>query len=319
LNAAENDFTRLQFGGATSLFPALQRVSASIAVVDATGGTSGSLLINTTSSAGYALDVNGTARVLISSSTVSPLSLRNNNTAGTVDVALYNSAGSAVGAFGYAGSTYSGTPLQDKVYFYASRDFIITPNGVTNYFRVNTSTGNILINTTTDSGYKLDVSGSTRVQGSAFIGPSEIRPFSSSITANPTGGNIAIIPNNVSNTLIDSTGAIFLRSSTVAITSNLFTLCSIQTVFSPTSGTGINNNLVIHPIISQSGGANGITRGLYINPTLTSAADWRAIEVTSGSVLFGTSGSGCPRTGAIGAGSASGSAVRSRHCRAGWK
>jgi len=33
-------------------------------------------------------------------------------------------------------------------------------------------------------------------------------------------------------------------------------------------------------------GANGITRGLYVNPTLTSAANFRAIETTSGSVLF---------------------------------
>jgi hypothetical protein len=156
------------------------------------------------------------------------------------------------------------------------------------------TTGNLILQnggTFTDAGYRLDVSGSTRVQGSAFIGPSEIRPFASSIAANPTGGNIAIIPNNVSNTLIDSTGAIFLRSSTVGITSNLFTLCSIQTVFSPTSGTGVNNNLVIHPIINQTGGANGITRGLYINPTLTSAADFRAIETTNGKVIFSGTGS----------------------------
>jgi hypothetical protein len=62
VDSSEADFNRLQFGGGTTSFPALQRVSASIAVVDATGGNSGSLLINTTSSAGYALDVNGTAR-----------------------------------------------------------------------------------------------------------------------------------------------------------------------------------------------------------------------------------------------------------------
>jgi hypothetical protein len=37
--------------------------------------------------------------------------------------------------------------------------------------------------------------------------------------------------------------------------------------------------------INQTGGANGITRGLYINPTLTSAADFRAIQTTAGKVI----------------------------------
>jgi hypothetical protein len=50
--------------------------------------------------------------------------------------------------------------------------------------------------------------------------------------------------------------------------------------------------LSITPTINQTGGANGITRGIYINPTLTSAPNWRAIEVTSGSVIFGSTGSG---------------------------
>ena len=192
VDSSEADFNRLQFGGGTTAFPALQRVSASIAIVDATGGTSGSLLIGTTSSAGYALDVNGTARV----------------------------------------------------------------------------------------------------QNISYIGPSQLRPFGSSIAVDPTGGNLAIIPSNTTNTLVDSTGAVFIRSNTIGTTANLYTLCSIQTVFSPTSGTGVNNNLVIHPIINQTGGANGITRGLYINPTLTAAADFRAIETTAGNVLFGASGTG---------------------------
>jgi hypothetical protein len=171
--------------------------------------------------------------------------------------------------------------------------------------RIVGSTGNVLIGTTTDAGYKLDVNGTARVQGTAYVGPNQIRPFSSSIAVDPTGGNIAIIPNNVSNTLIDSTGAIFLRSSTVAITSNLFNLCSIQTVFSPTSGTGVNNNLVIHPIINQTGGANGITRGLYVNPALTAAADFRAIETTAGNVLFGTGFTWNNTNGRLGIGTSS--------------
>lgn len=50
----------------------------------------------------------------------------------------------------------------------------------------------------------------------------------------------------------------------------------------PTSGTAIFNILPIVGTINQTGGANGITRGIYIAPTLTAAADYRAIEATTG-------------------------------------
>jgi hypothetical protein len=61
--------------------------------------------------------------------------------------------------------------------------------------------------------------------------------------------------------------------------------------FSPTSGTGVFNIFEYSGSINQTGGANGITRGLFINPTLTSASDWRAIEVTRGNnLLNSTSG-----------------------------
>lgn len=58
--------------------------------------------------------------------------------------------------------------------------------------------------------------------------------------------------------------------------------------FAPTSGTGTLNGLKITPTINQTGGANGITRGLYINPTLTAAANFRAIETTVGNVILGS-------------------------------
>lgn len=47
----------------------------------------------------------------------------------------------------------------------------------------------------------------------------------------------------------------------------------------PTSGTGIFNSLVLANQINQTGGANGITRGIYLNQTLTAVADFRAIEI----------------------------------------
>jgi hypothetical protein len=54
--------------------------------------------------------------------------------------------------------------------------------------------------------------------------------------------------------------------------------------FNPTSGTGNYNVQTINPTINQTGNASGISRGLIINPTLTSAADWRALEIQTDSL-----------------------------------
>lgn len=60
--------------------------------------------------------------------------------------------------------------------------------------------------------------------------------------------------------------------------------------FAPTSGTGVYNHFELAPTINQTGGANGITRGLYINPTLTAAADFRALEIAAGKTIFAANG-----------------------------
>lgn len=59
--------------------------------------------------------------------------------------------------------------------------------------------------------------------------------------------------------------------------------------FAPTSGNGSFVGLTISNEINQTGGANGITRGLLIAPVLTSASDFRGIEITmpSQSVIIG--------------------------------
>jgi hypothetical protein len=59
--------------------------------------------------------------------------------------------------------------------------------------------------------------------------------------------------------------------------------------FAPTSGTMTFTGFLFNSTINQTGGANGVTRGIFINPTLTAAADWRAIEVASGITILGPS------------------------------
>jgi hypothetical protein len=52
--------------------------------------------------------------------------------------------------------------------------------------------------------------------------------------------------------------------------------------FAPTSGTAIYSHLNLIPTINQTGGANGKTYGLKIEPTLTAAYDFAALKTTAG-------------------------------------
>jgi hypothetical protein len=88
--------------------------------------------------------------------------------------------------------------------------------------------------------------------------------------------------------------ATFGGNVTLPITGSAFTSTSGTQIglnytssFAPTSGTAIYSAFSISTTLNQTGGANGITRGLYVNPTLTAAADFRAIEVASGITVLG--------------------------------
>lgn len=49
--------------------------------------------------------------------------------------------------------------------------------------------------------------------------------------------------------------------------------------FLPTSGTGTYTDYLFNTTINQTGGANGITRGIRLNQTLTAVADFRGVEI----------------------------------------
>jgi len=246
--------------------------------------------------------------------------------------------------------------------------------GTTNYFRANGSsaivqgpqilflvaaierarifatTGNVGINTTTDAGFKLDVNGTARVQGTTTITPATLTGTAATsaldiaqtwnttgtptaiklnITDTASNGNSRLLDiqvggsskfifvkngnlffgalNNSSNIQgDDTTRGLILRTSLTTTVGSGFTFSNLQgnvanlsstsnglyiqpagTIgFNPTSGTGLYNSIQINDKINQTGGASGITRGLYINPTLTAAADFRAIETTAGRVVI---------------------------------
>ena len=84
----------------------------------------------------------------------------------------------------------------------------------------------------------------------------------------------------------------FYGGGNTSLTSGPTSVFDSQRNFVPTSGTATYSGFLFDPTINQTGGANGITRGLYVNPTLTSAADFRGIEIAN------NSGMGINQTGA---------------------
>jgi hypothetical protein len=181
-----------------------------------------------------------------------------------------------------------------------------------------TPTGNILINNTTDDTVnRLQVSGSSRFAGNMVISGSGATSATTGLQIQNSGntnlfrfrndgvlffGNSIVGPliftadglSSTPSSTIDGTSLVvqlrggFGSVERFAITSANLTGTTTQGIFqvgatfAPTSGSGVYNNAFFTPTINQTGGANGITRGLYINPTLTAAADWRAIEVSAG-------------------------------------
>jgi hypothetical protein len=179
-----------------------------------------------------------------------------------------------------------------------------------------TTNGNFILQnggTFIDSGQRLQVYGDTLLKGSGntsattalsvqnsdgsqilnavndgflFIGNAGSRRpyitnYSSSTTQSISGRGIGFVFNGGPN--IPQPAFIFTSSSALAYTSNFADMLYVGFTFSPTSGNAVLNSSKIEPTINQTGGANGITRGLYVNPTLTAAADWRSIEWSNNS------------------------------------
>jgi hypothetical protein len=137
--------------------------------------------------------------------------------------------------------------------------------------------GNFAIGTTTDAGFRLDVNGTARVSGNTTINGF---CFNNGIFSNSGVVNIYHRQD------ISVGVGIQTNSPTTTVARTTF---AINDNFAPTSGTNTYSNLTVQPIINQTGTASGISRGIYIAPTLTSAADFRAIEVVSGTTVLAPS------------------------------
>jgi hypothetical protein len=148
-------------------------------------------------------------------------------------------------------------------------------------------TQNVLIGTTTDAGFKLDVNGNSRINGTLTT-TSDLSVSGNYVRAGfVTTGGVGRESNwNIGFTNANNGGVSIIQPNfpTQAPNGNVNGL-SISYRFGGATSTFTNNSILIDNIINQTSGT-GITRGIYINPTISASADWRAIETTTGSVLF---------------------------------
>lgn len=126
----------------------------------------------------------------------------------------------------------------------------------------------------------------TALGGLGYYGAAQaIQPSADGSTLNTAGRVTIYISTNFTGNYYDHN---FLNSVSQTATTGTQGILSARGGFAPTSGTAVYNLLDLEPTINQTGGANGITRGLYINPTLTAAADFRALEIAKGVTLLAT-------------------------------
>lgn len=176
--------------------------------------------------------------------------------------------------------------------------------------RIFSSTGNLLLQnggTFTDSGQRLQVQGDAFIRGSGNTsattaltvqnsdGTNALRVRNDGVTLYGSAGAYISPMNRVTSISISGEGLLFnatgntagtdyaFAGNNITATTGALTVVGLFKNFLPTSGNATYTNTLIQPIINQTGGANGITRGLYVNPTLTAAADWRSIEWSNNS------------------------------------
>ena len=138
----------------------------------------------------------------------------------------------------------------------------------------------------------LDVNGTSRLNGLSSINGAGVANTALAVYGNGNGGGNYLFrmydASSVERFYLTASGNFKMSSATDTGTSGDDEKFRLALAFAPTSGTRNHYGLYITQTINQTGGASGITRGLYIQPTLTASADFRAIETTVGKVCLNT-------------------------------
>ena len=184
-NAAENNFTRLVFGSTTSSFPALQRTGVSLCVVDAGSGTLSNLIVGSFTDGGQRLQVQGTALItgnteisagnlsIFTTNTPRRLNLQvaNGSKAAAIGIEAGGTIHSVIGA-DTSGTDYLQVASRAGIAFYSGSTIGNIVTDPTNEMMRLTTLGRLLLGTTTESTYLLDVNGTMRVSGSTYLATS---------------------------------------------------------------------------------------------------------------------------------------------------
>lgn len=102
-----------------------------------------------------------------------------------------------------------------------------------------------------------------------------------SLTTSYSAGGNGIILSVTSNSATNTAGINIGNSIAYDQTSGTRNFVFFSSGFAPTSGTAVHNQLAFTGTFNQTGGASGITRGIYLNQTITAVADFRALEIAA--------------------------------------
>jgi len=161
-----------------------------------------------------------------------------------------------------------------------------SPNQYTPLFL--STAGNVVVGSTTDSGYKLDVAGTGRFTGNLTVS-------TGGSGTNTFNGNVNYLFANQNNVygLVDLQNAagqnVFFKVTGTPTAGTGFDYFWISgTTTSSTVGT-VRNIFNVSPTYNLTGAFTGIMRGFYYNPTLTSmtGATHRGVEIASGDFVWG--------------------------------
>jgi hypothetical protein len=293
------------------------------------GGTN-NLLINTTTDAGFKLDVNGTARVQgnaqfgtgfywdntngrlgIGTSTpsqdisvsrtidgITSISLLNASTGTTASSRFYlgttNTQVGKLGANYTAGSILKSGDLfmynqtVGNITFWnnlSTGNINFTTGSATTAQMTIASTGNVLLNTTTDAGYKLDVNGTARVNNDFTIGSNRyLKAFR--WTQDDVTKSLQLESN--SNYNVDSVNVVSFNNNLLNNTKNFINIGLASTVQTQSSGSNdAFNSIYIQTAYNFPFGTHAV-KGIYYNPTLTAmvGTTHHAFHSTSGRIRF---------------------------------
>jgi hypothetical protein len=228
------------FNGSTTASPILFGIYNSVSGFveeDARISAAGNLLINTTTDAGQRLQVNGTTYLngnvgIGTSTTTNPLTLQGNGVSPLV--MSINSANPNCDIFMLSSASTNAVRLRN-----GADDFSVFTNGVQR--TTVTSSGNLLIATTTDAGQKLQVNGNSYLNGYLLVGTSSSGGYKSEFYG---GDNYTMLINQNSGVTSSIPLSINHFASSGAIRLIVFSSAGTEVGSITTNGTTTSYNIM---------------------------------------------------------------------------